>query len=148
MTVLRDNTIAHLRRSPLFQSFTDGQLAAMCERFSEGVFRAGHQILKEDRQGMEFFLILDGTAEVLVDGEVIATLAPDDFFGEVAALGEGTHTASVRATSQLRCLYLPNGALQGFLLDYPQLAVYLLHRMVRRFRTVVTSAAVPALSEP
>ena len=59
----------------------------------------------------------------------------------MAALGEGSHTASVRATSQLRCLYLPNGSLRRFLLAYPQLAVTLLHQVVRRFRTVITSAA-------
>jgi hypothetical protein len=41
---------------------------------------------------------------------------------EVAALREGVHTASVRTTSQLRSLYLPNGALHGFTLDYPELA--------------------------
>jgi len=144
MTILRDDTIPSLRRSPLFQGFTDAQLASMTERLSESVFRAGHVILKEDRQGMEFFLILDGTADVLVDGEVVATLGPNDFFGEVAALGEGAHTADVRATSQLRVVYLPNGALRAFLLDYPQLAVTLLHSMVRRLRTVVTSAPVPA----
>jgi CRP/FNR family transcriptional regulator, cyclic AMP receptor protein len=140
MTVLRDDTIAYLRRSPLFQGVDDERLAAMCERFSEGVFRPGHLILEQGRPGMEFFLILDGTAEVLVDGRVIATLGADDFFGEVAALREGTHTASVRATSQLRCLYLSNGKLHGFLLDYPELAVTILHRVVRRLRTVVTSA--------
>jgi CRP-like cAMP-binding protein len=140
MTVLRDDTIAHLRSSTLFQPFTDEQLAAMCNEFSEGVFRAGHLILKEGQPGMEFFLILEGTAEVLLDGEVIALLEPGDFFGEVAALGEGPHTASVRATDQLRCLYLPNGSLRRFLLKYPQLAVTLLHQVVRRFRTVITSA--------
>jgi len=50
----------------------------------------------------------------------------------------------VRATSQLRCLYLPNGTLRSFLLEHPQLAVTLLHQVVRRFRSVVTSAAAPA----
>jgi CRP-like cAMP-binding protein len=141
MTVLRDDTVAHLRASTLFQPFTDEQLGAMCGDFAEGVFRAGHLILTEGQPGMEFFLILEGTAEVLLDGEVIALLEPGDFFGEVAALAEGPHTASVRATSQLRCLYLPNGSLRRFLLKYPQLAVTLLHQVVRRFRTVITSAA-------
>ncbi len=142
MTVLRDDTLALLRRSPLFEGIPDARLAAICERFSEGVFRPGHLILEEGRPGLEFFLILDGTAEVLAGGELVATLGPDDFFGEVAALGEGEHTASVRATGQLRCLYLPNGALHGFLLDHPELAVTMLHRVVRRFRSVVTSAPV------
>jgi len=145
MTVLRDDTMTHLQRSPLFQSIGDERLAAMCERFAEGVFRPGHLVLQQGAPGLEFFLILEGTADVLVNGDVVATLGPDDFFGEVAALREGTHTASVQATSQMRCLYLPNGALHGFLLDHPELAVTLLHRVVRRLRSVVTSAEVAAL---
>ena len=144
MTVLRDDTIPHLRSSPLFQRFDDAELVAMCDDLCEGIFRPGHRILTQGTAGMEFFLILDGTAEVDVDGEVVATLEPGDFFGEVAALGEGVHTATVRATTQLRCLYLPNGTLRPFLLDHPQLAVTLLHQVVRRFRSVVTSAPVPA----
>ncbi len=144
MTVLRDDTLPDLRRSVLFQPFDDEELGAMCADLSEGVFRAGHLILEQGRRGMEFFLILDGTAEVDVDGTVVATLQASDFFGEVAALGEGPHTASVRATSQLRCLYLANGSLRRFLLAHPQLAVTLLHQVVRRLRSVVTSAPVPA----
>jgi CRP-like cAMP-binding protein len=144
MTVLRDDTLPHLQSSPLFQSFDDAELIAMCADLCEGVFRPGHRILRQGSAGMEFFLILDGTAEVEADGEVVATLQAGDFFGEVAALGEGVHTATVRATSQLRCLYLPNGTLRSFLLEHPQLAVTLLHQVVRRFRSVVTSAPVPA----
>lgn len=144
MTVLRDDTLPHLKSSPLFQSFDDDELVTMCADLCEGVFRAGHRILAQGSQGMEFFLILDGNAEVDVDGEVVATLEAGDFFGEVAALGEGAHTATVRATSQLRCLYLPNGTLRTFLLEHPQLAVTLLHQVVRRFRSVVTSAPAPA----
>ncbi len=101
MTVLRDDTIPHLQRSPLFTGFGEAELAAMCNDLSEGVYRPGHRILSQGGAGMEFFLILDGTAEVDVDGEVVATLEGGDFFGEVAALGEGAHTATVRATRSL-----------------------------------------------
>jgi CRP-like cAMP-binding protein len=144
VTVLRDDTLDLLRLSVLFQGFSDEELLAMCDDMSEGVYRAGHRILKQGTAGMEFFYILDGTAEVDVDGELVATLKEGDFFGEVAALAQGVHTASVRATAPLRCLYLPNGSLQRFLLAHPQLAVTLLHQVVRRFRSVVSSAPVAA----
>ena len=52
MTVLRDDTIAYLRRSPLFQGIDDARLMTMCERFSEGVFRPCHLILEQGRPVM------------------------------------------------------------------------------------------------
>ena len=37
----------------------------------------------------DFFLIVDGRVDVLVDGERVAQLGPDEFFGEIAALDWG-----------------------------------------------------------
>jgi CRP-like cAMP-binding protein len=89
--------------------------------------------------GPEFFIILDGTASVLIDDEVVATLGPGDFFGEVAALDGGPRTASVRAETQLRCVTLPVNGLRQFLLDHPVVAINLLPEIVRRFRNATTA---------
>ena len=72
----------------------------------------------------------------------MATLCPGDFFGEVAALDQGPRTATVRATTSLRCLTLPNGTLMGFLLDHPRFNLNMLHASVRRFKAAMTSAPV------
>jgi CRP-like cAMP-binding protein len=91
--------------------------------------------------GMEFFIILEGTAEVVHEGKVTARLQAGDFFGEVAVLDGGPRTASVRATERLRCLGLPNGSFRQVLLDYPLMAVNLLPQVIRRFRAVMTTAS-------
>ncbi len=135
MATTRQDVLPTLERSPLFRGVGRKQLADIAKRFDDATFLAGHGIVTEGMQGPEFFIILDGTASVLMDQELLATLGPGDFFGEVAALDGGPRTASVRADTQLRCITLPVGGLRPFLLDYPVVAVNLLPEIVRRFRS-------------
>ncbi len=140
MGTVRDDVVPTLESLPLFAGFDRKQLTALAERFDEQTFLPEHGVLTEGMTGMEFFIILDGQAEVVHDGQVIATLNRGDFFGEVAVLDGGPRTASVRATEGLRCLGLPNGSFRQVLLDYPLMAVNLLPQVIRRFRAVMTTA--------
>ncbi|TMC50752.1 MAG: cyclic nucleotide-binding domain-containing protein [Chloroflexi bacterium] len=140
MGQVRDDVVTTVERSPLFAGFPRKQLQEMVQRFDDQTFLAEHGVVSEGMHGMEFFLILEGSAEVVVDGTVLATLQPGDFFGEVAALDDGPRTASVRTATKLRCLGLPNRTFKQFLLDYPLFAVNMLPTVVRRFRAVMTSA--------
>jgi CRP-like cAMP-binding protein len=140
MGTVRDDVVPALERLPLFAGFDRKELTKLAERFDEQTFLPEHGVLTEGMSGMEFFIILDGTAEVIHDGAVIATLKPGDFFGEVAVLDGGPRTASVRALDRLRTLGLPNGSFKQLLLDYPLMAVNLLPQVIRRFRAVMTTA--------
>lgn len=138
MATLREDVLPTLEQSPLFRGLSRKQLQQIVERFDDETYLAGHGILTEGRRGPEFFVILDGTASVTMDGRLLATLGPGGFFGEVAALDGGSRTASVKADTRLRCLTLPTGGLRQFLLDYPIIAVNLLPEIVRRFRSAQT----------
>ena len=76
--------------------------------------------------GSEFFVIVEGTASVSVDGQPARDLATGDFFGELRALEWGAgyaypRLASVRATSPLRLLVFPEGTLPELVERYPAL---------------------------
>ena len=139
MGTVRDDVVPALERLPLFAGFDRKQLTKLAERFDEQTFLPEHGVLTEGMTGMEFFIILEGSAEVIHDGATIATLRGGDFFGEVAVLDGGPRTASVRALERLRCLGLPNGSFRQLLLDYPLMAVNLLPQVIRRFRAVMTT---------
>ena len=140
MGTVRDDVVPALEKLPLFAGFDHTQLTELAERFDEQTFLPEHGVVTEGLEGMEFFIILDGSAEVIHDGKVIATLKPGDFFGEVAVLDGGPRTASVRTVDRLRTLGLPNGTFKQLLLDYPLMAVNLLPQVIRRFRAVMTTA--------
>jgi CRP-like cAMP-binding protein len=138
MATIREDVLPTLESSPLFRGLSRKQLHDVVDRFDDAQYLAGHGILTEGMQGPEFFIILEGSASVSMDGKHLATLGPGGFFGEVAALDGGPRTASVKADTRLRCLTLPVGGLRQFLLDYPLVAVNLLPEIVRRFRSAQT----------
>jgi CRP/FNR family transcriptional regulator, cyclic AMP receptor protein len=139
MATTREDVIPTLEKMPLFRDVSGRELRDVAARFDDATYLAGHGVLTEGMTGPEFFIILDGTASVLIDDQVVATLGPGDFFGEVAALDGGPRTASVRADTQLRTVTLPVNGLRQFLLDHPVVAINLLPEIVRRFRNVTTA---------
>lgn len=140
MGLIRDDSIRFLQASPLFTGIGRREMAGLGEHFSEGIYAAGHRILRQGMNGMELFLIVGGEVEVSRDGEVVAVLGPGDLFGEVASVDGGPHTATVTTRTRVHCIYLANRSLLPFLDAHPQVAVRLLDVLVRRFR----SAASPA----
>ena len=137
MATTRQDVIPTLERMPLFRGLSPRELFDVVDRFDDATYLADHGVITEVMHGPEFFIILDGKASVIIDGDAVATLGPGEFFGEVAALDGGPRTASVRADTQLRCLTLPVGGLRQFLLDHPVVAVNLVPEIARRFRSVI-----------
>ena len=140
MATVREDVIPSLERSPLFAGLDKDQIRKAAERFDESTYLAGHGILTEGLSGPDFFIILEGEADVIVDSNVVHHLNAGDFFGEVAALDGKSRTASVKATTRLRCLTLGDGSFRQFLIENPVIAVNLLPEIVRRFRSVAPNA--------
>jgi CRP-like cAMP-binding protein len=67
----------------------------------------GTVLIDEGTGGDEFYVIVEGHVEVLQGGEVVNTLGPGQFFGEVALLGHATRNATIRAATPVRLLLLP-----------------------------------------
>jgi CRP-like cAMP-binding protein len=92
-----------LRRVPLFADLADDELAQVASVFKERRFAAGETIIQQGSGAAAFFVIDDGQATVLVDGQERRTLGPGDHFGEMALIDAGTRTATVLAAGPLTC---------------------------------------------
>ena len=66
----------------------------------------GHHLIRRDGYGYEFFVILEGSAEVMDGGTHLADMKPGDFFGEMALLDAPRRSASVRATTPMRLMVM------------------------------------------
>ena len=140
MATIRDDVVPTLQGSPLFAGLSRDQLLRVAERFDDATYLAGHGILTEGLSGPDFFIILEGEADVIVDGNVVHRLRAGDFFGEVAALDGKSRTATVKTVTRMRCLTLGDGTFRQFLIEHPIIAVNLLPEIVRRFRSVAPNA--------
>jgi glutaminase len=130
--------------APLFQGMSSHDVAAALAEFDECHFPGGSRIVLEGLRGSDFFIIAGGSAAVLVDGWRVATLAAGDFFGEIAVLGSGLRSASVRAETPLHCLVLPNGKLEALLLVHPRLGLNLIRIVIGRYQDVAGRRQPPA----
>lgn len=118
----------------LFADLAAPKLLGVAGRFEEAFFAEGSRILRQGLSGSAFYVILDGEAAILVDGEQRASLGRGDFFGEVSILLGEPPTADVVAVRPLRCVVLPGAAVEGFLIDHPNVTYRMLQAQSRRLR--------------
>jgi CRP-like cAMP-binding protein len=124
-----------LAQLTLFADLTRPQLEEVAHTVGEEMFVEGQRVLRQGMQGGGFFIILDGEAQVTIDGEERARLARGDFFGEIAALTGAAPTADVVATTLLRCLTISGPEIEQFLLDHPQVMLRMLKAEAHRLRS-------------
>jgi CRP-like cAMP-binding protein len=99
---------ARLDDIPLFAELSVEARAAVAEACEELVVDEGTVLVREGDFGHAVFAICSGTADVVHDGEVVNSLGPGDYFGEVAVMSGGRRSASVVATSPLTLLTIFN----------------------------------------
>ena len=92
----------------------------------------GRTVIRQGDLGQEFALIVEGTADVVKDGQVVATIGPGAYFGEVALLDSITRTASVVATSDLVLEVLDRRGFNTLLDDLPRLSRSMLRGLAHR----------------
>jgi CRP/FNR family cyclic AMP-dependent transcriptional regulator len=91
--------VAKLSRVGLFADLDEAQLHVMANWLETEAVYVGADMTHEGASGYAFCIIEDAAADVLIGGEVVRSLGPGDFFGELSMLGEGRQTATVRITS-------------------------------------------------
>jgi CRP-like cAMP-binding protein len=92
---------------PLLSGLDRKQLERLAKDFSERTFAAGSTIVREgDEHGIGFFVVADGEGVVTVGGREVATVKRGDYFGEVALISDRVRTATVTATTDLKCLVM------------------------------------------
>jgi CRP-like cAMP-binding protein len=118
----------------LFADLGSPQLLSVAGLFEEVAVADGERVLRQGLTGSGFYVILDGTADVRIDGTTRGTLHRGDFFGEVSILLSEPPTADVVATTPLRCLVLGPAAVKPFLLAHPPVMFRMLQAQARRLR--------------
>jgi CRP-like cAMP-binding protein len=128
-----DARVDRLRSVPLFRSCSDKELAFIATRADEVDIQAGRVLTEKGESGGDFFIILEGKAEVEA-GQGTRTLGPGDFFGEIALIDNGPRTATVKAATPMRCLVLGHAQFRDVLHQNGEIAVKILRAVTERLR--------------
>lgn len=132
--VARSDYLKHLAAVPLFSALSTKDLQKLAKVSDEVTIEAGRTLVEQGTTGRECYVIVDGSAEVVRGGQVLATLGPGEAFGELALLDGGPRTASVRAGADLTVLVLGPREFGGLLEEVPGITHKILANLAGRIR--------------
>ena len=121
-----------IRKVPLFARCSRAELKEIALLADEIDLHEGKEMTREGAPGREFFVLLDGTADVKKNSRRVNTLGPGDFFGEIALVSREPRTATVIATSPVRALVITDRSFRRLLDDAPQVQTKVMEAMAQR----------------
>jgi CRP/FNR family cyclic AMP-dependent transcriptional regulator len=120
--MLRKNAKVELIKSvPLFSECSRKDLEEIAGIADEIDLREGKELTKEGRPGREFFVLIEGDADVKKGSRRINRMAAGDFFGEISLVTRRPRTATVVATSPVRALVITDRSFRTLLEHQPEI---------------------------
>jgi CRP-like cAMP-binding protein len=95
-----------LKEIPLFSDLSEEDVEAVATYADEVTVSEGKHLVDEGGYAYDLWAIVEGTAQVIVGGEVVAELGPGDFFGEAGVLEKQQRNATVVAKTRMRLVTL------------------------------------------
>ena len=120
MRLGKDAKVELIRKVPLFSKLDKKSLQAVAQIADEIDLPAGKVMAEEGDRGREFFILLEGEADVTKGSRSINTMRTGDFFGEIALVTKMPRTASVTATSDVRVLVINERDFSALLKKSPE----------------------------
>ena len=136
---MSDSKTDALARVPLFAQCTKKELEFIASRTDEVVADEGRQLTRQGTPGDTFYVLLEGEAEVDVDGARRRRLQPGDFFGEISMLDRGLATATVVTTSPVRLMVMSHVQFRDAIHANDEVLVKVLGVMGERLRADLTA---------
>jgi CRP-like cAMP-binding protein len=125
-----------LRRIPLFANVEPSKLKLLAFTSERIAFEAGHILFNQGDTGDAAYIVIEGEAEVLVNGPVgpiqVAVLGRTAIVGEIAILCDVQRPAPIRARERLVCLRISKELFLRLINEFPQIAVAVVRELAHR----------------
>ena len=130
-----------IRDVPIFSELSKRDLGRVAKIMVQRSAAAGEVIIKENDQAAGFFIISSGKVDFIRgEGtdkpELLNTLGPGDFFGEMALFEGFPRVATVKATEDSELLAMTRWDFTAEMKNHPEIAVSMLPVLVKRLRDV------------
>ncbi len=129
-----DEFTEHLAQVPLFSACSKKDLQQVARRAEDVRVDAGKVLVREGAAGAEFFVIVEGQADVTRHGEKVARLGPGQFFGDLALLDRAPRNATVTAATPMELVVLGQREFAALIDEVPGFAHKLLAGLAHRLR--------------
>jgi CRP/FNR family transcriptional regulator, cyclic AMP receptor protein len=128
----KDTKVELLRGIPLFAQCSKRDLGAISGIADEIDLNEGKELTRQGQPGREFFVLVDGTADVIKNNRKVNSLKSGDFFGEVALVHNAPRTATVKASSPVRALVITERNFKRLLEEQPEIQGKVLAALAER----------------
>jgi CRP-like cAMP-binding protein len=126
------DVVSTLSLAPLLADLEPDEIQVLAAVMKQETFRAGDAVTAEGADSEGFFVVESGTGSVSVQGEVRGSIGPGDCIGEVALLMGVERTATVTATTELRCYGMSSADFRNIVEGNPAIAWKFMQSMVDR----------------
>jgi CRP-like cAMP-binding protein len=131
--MLRRNAKVELIKSvPLFSACSRKELNEVAGIADEIDLSEGKELTRQGEPGREFFVLVDGTADVQKGMRRVNQLGAGDFFGEISLVTDRPRTATVVATSPVRALVITDRSFRALLEHQPGIQTKVMSALAAR----------------
>lgn len=139
-----DQLATALGELELFADLDDGDLAKIGSLVSEVTTVVdGDAICLEGTTASEWWIVLEGQADVTIDGIYVGSVGEGETIGELAALDREVRSATVTARADVTIAAISTDRFDELLELSPSITKALLRQMSNRLRTASKAAAEP-----
>jgi len=131
-----DQEVEILRRIPIFAKIEPAKLKLMAFASERVTYKPGQVLFRQGERGDAAFIVLKGSADVLIDGSDgplrVATLSENEIIGEIAILCDIPRTATVQAETELTTLRITTDLFFRMIMDFPEMGVEVMRVLAHR----------------
>jgi CRP/FNR family transcriptional regulator, cyclic AMP receptor protein len=131
---MSDPKVDLLKKVPLFARCSPTSLESAAANTDEVDVVAGRALIKQGEPSDTFYVLLDGEADVVIDGRSRRKLGPGDFFGEISMLDRGPATATVTTTAPSRMMVMSHMQFRDAIKGNQDLLIQVLAAVAERLR--------------
>ena len=121
-----------LRAVPMFSACRTRELTHIAQFVERVEVKEGDILVKEGTRTREFFIVMEGEAQVQRRGQTLAQLGSGSYFGELALLDPAPRNATVTMTTNGQVLVLTQRDFFALIRDVPTLVRALLTGLAKR----------------
>jgi CRP-like cAMP-binding protein len=127
-----EDNLAVLGQVEFFRGCNARALTDIAHLAEERGFADGAELCRQGEFDSDVFVIVEGAAEAIIDGAAVGQVGTGEVVGELAMLGTGRRTATLRAIGPVRVLILDPREVDTVLASDPSSAERLGHREKER----------------
>lgn len=137
--MLLKDEVGMLKRVPLFSGVEPAKLKLLAFTSDRVSYNAGQTLFHQGDEGDAAYVILSGTADILVDSDTgqikVAELEPNAIVGEIAILCDVSRTATVMAKERLEALRIKKEHFLRMLKENPEMTIEIVRVLADRLST-------------